>query len=233
MYIFKWCILWVLFPYLSTYSETVCTFSYYFSVISTQLDSQIGTLHQNAFPSRTKHFETLPFGKQRKRLSRQKFRISLFFPYSITHFRLPRWCWRTKDALKIIRAERKERGKKNRRGGWGWKVNLCDWGWWGPDKVSAHLFTPGGRRRFFKRQQLQSSISEESWMPKRKTAVIVVWFLQNDGDLFLEKRSKYFFFLLCHSFFMESIHICAQNMFTASTISLLSSSFNAGFETVY
>lgn len=115
MYIFKWCILWVsflLFPYLSTYSETVCTFSYYFSVISTQLDSQIGTLHQNAFPSRTKHFETLPFGKQRKRLSRQKFRISLFFPYSITHFRLPRWCWRTKDALKIIRAERKERGKK-------------------------------------------------------------------------------------------------------------------------
>lgn len=156
---------------------------------------------------------------------------SFFFPYSITHFRLPRWCWRTKDALKIIRVER---GKKDRRRGcWGWKANLCDWGWWGPDKVSAHLFTPGGRRRFFKRQQLQSSISEESWMPKRKTAVIVVWFLQNGGDLFLEKRSKYFFFLLCHSFFMESIHIWAQNMFTASTISLLSSSFNAGFETVY
>lgn len=146
----------------------------------------------------------------------KNFASPFFFPYSITHFRLPRWCWRTKDALKIIRAERKEREKKNRRGGWGWKANLCDWGWWGPDKVSAHLFTPGGRRRFFKRQQLQSSISEESWMPKRKTAVIVVWFLQNDGDLFLEKRSKYFFFYFAiHSLwkvFISAPKICSPRL---------------------
>lgn len=184
--------------------------------LSSQLNSQIGTLHQNAFPSRTKHFETLPFWETTQTFVSTK--ISHFPFFSLFHhpFSSPTMMLKNERRIENNKSREKRERKKNRRGGWGWKANLCDWGWWGPDKVSAHLFTPGGRRRFFKRQQLQSSISEESWMPKRKTAVIVVWFLQNDGDLFLEKRSKYFFFYFAiHSLwkvFISAPKICSLRL---------------------
>ena len=206
----------LLFYYLSVFFENV--FLFHIPFILSYLDSQICTLHENAFPSRTKYFGTFSFRETTQTFVSTKIsHLPLSFPLFHHPFSSPTMMLKNEGRIENNKTrERKERGKKNRRRGWGWKANLCDWGWWGPDKVSAHLFTPGGRRRFFKRQQLQSSISEESWMPKRKTAVIVVWFLQNGGDLFLEKRSKYFFFYFAiHSLwkvFISEPKICSPRL---------------------
>lgn len=119
-YIFKWYIISVsllLFPlFIDIFQRKFCTFSYYFSVISTQLELlHIGTLHQNAFPSRTKRFETLPFGKQRKRLSRQKFRISFFFSLFHHPFSSPTMMLKNERRIENNKnREKRERGEKKK-----------------------------------------------------------------------------------------------------------------------
>lgn len=130
-------------------------------------------LHQNLFPIADKSI----FGKKKFSLSGNNVNACLdknssyhhlFFLHlpSITHSSLPRCLWCQKNqALKIITPKESGGAGNHRKGGRGSWVNLCDRGWRGPDKVSAHLFTPGGNEEIFffkKRQQLHRSPSLRS-----------------------------------------------------------------------